>query len=212
MVKILDHPLIQHKISMLRDENTGSKEFREFVREIANLMTYEATRDIPLKQVSLKTPMGLAKTNVITGRKIAFVPILRAGLGMLEGSLSLIPAAKVGHIGVCRQDETSAVSEYYSKLPFDINERDVILMDLMVARGQCASAALDIVKKARGKSLPDTSIKLMCVLIAREGLEYIRKNHPDVEIYVGAIDETLNKNGYILPGMGDGGDRIFGTK
>ena len=205
-IKVLDHPLIQHKISLMRDKITGSKEFRELTAEVALLMTYEATRDLPLKQVEIETPVAIAKTNVITGRKVALIPILRAGLGMVEGSVNLIPAAKVGHIGVCRNDE-SDVTEYYCKLPFDIKERDVIVMDLMLATGRCASVAIGKVKEAGAASL-----KFMAAIACPEGVEKLQSEHPDVEIYVGALDKGLNDDLYIVPGFGDGGDRIFGTK
>jgi uracil phosphoribosyltransferase len=196
----------------MRDKNTGSKEFRELTAEVALLMTYEATRDLPLKQVEIQTPVAIAKTNVITGRKVALIPILRAGLGMVDGAVSLIPAAKVGHIGICRRQAVSGASrgdvdEYYCKLPFDIKERDVIIMDLMLASGSCADAAIAKVKAAGA-----SSIKLIAVIACPEGVAKLQKNHPDVEIYAGALDEGLNDDLYIVPGFGDGGDRIFGTK
>ena len=196
----------------MRDKNTGSKEFRELTSEVALLMTYEATRDLPLKQVKIQTPVAIAQTNVITGRKVALIPILRAGLGMVEGAVSLIPAAKVGHIGICRASDRddsakSDVDEYYCKLPFDIKERDVIVMDLMLASGNCASAAI-----AKVKQTGANSIKFISVVACPEGVANLQKNHPDVEIYTGALDEGLNDDMYIVPGFGDGGDRIFGTK
>jgi uracil phosphoribosyltransferase len=206
-LKILDHPLIQHKISLMRDKITGSKEFRELTEEVALLMTYEATRDLPLKEIEMETPVAIAKTNVISGRKIALIPILRAGLGMVEGAVSLIPAAKVGHIGICRSDDSETVQEYYCKLPFDIKERDVIVMDLMLASGNCASAAIAKVKETGAQS-----IKLMTVIACPEGVKRLQDSHPDVEIYTGALDKGLNDDLYIVPGFGDGGDRIFGTK
>jgi len=206
-LKILDHPLIQHKISLMRDNNTGSKEFRELTAEVALLMTYEATRDLPLREVEIKTPVALAKTNVITGRKVALIPILRAGLGMVEGAVSLIPAAKVGHIGICRSQDSKSVEEYYCKLPFDIKERDVIVMDLMLASGNCASAAI-----AKIKETGANRIKFISVIACPEGVKKLQENHPDVEVYAGALDEGLNDDLYIVPGFGDGGDRIFGTK
>ncbi|MDR0196913.1 MAG: uracil phosphoribosyltransferase [Oscillospiraceae bacterium] len=206
-LNILDHPLLQHKISLMRDKNTGSKEFRELTAEVAQLMIYEATRDLPLKQVEVETPVTIAKTNVITGRKVALIPILRAGLGMVEGAVALIPAAKVGHIGVCRNADRNGVTEYYCKLPYDIKERDVIVMDLMLATGGCAVAAVNKIKKAGAGT-----IKFMAVIACPEGVGALRENHPDVEIYCGALDEGLNEDLYIVPGFGDGGDRIFGTK
>jgi uracil phosphoribosyltransferase len=205
-INVLNHPLIQHKISLMRDKNTGSKEFRELTAEVALLMTYEATRDLPLKEVEIQTPVAMAKTNVITGRKIALIPILRAGLGMVEGAVSLIPAAKVGHIGICRADD-GGNTEYYCKLPFDIKERDVIVMDLMLASGSCASAAIAKIKAANV-----SSIKFISVIACKQGVEKLQSSHPDVEIYTGALDEGLNDDLYIVPGFGDGGDRIFGTK
>lgn len=206
---ILDHPLLQHKISLLRDKNTGSKEFRELVSEIGMLMTYEATRDLPLKQVEVQTPVAIAKTHIISGRKVAFVPILRAGLGMVTGAVELVPAAKVGHIGICRDEDSNdgSVQAYYSKLPFDISERDVIVMDLMLGTGATAVKAIDIVKKSGARS-----IKFMTVLACPEGVSAMREAHPDVIVYCGSLDEGLNEDLYIVPGIGDGGDRIFGTK
>lgn len=204
---IMDHPLIQHKLTWLRDKNTGSKEFRELVSEIATLICYEATRDLPLEEVQIDTPMGPAVTKVISGRKLAFVPILRAGMGMLDGVLALIPAAKVGHIGLYRDEETAIPVEYYCKLPSDIAERDVIVLDPMLATGGSAEAAITEMKKRGCKN-----IKLMVLLAAPEGVERIQKAHPDVDIYCGAVDDHLNEHGYIVPGLGDAGDRIFGTK
>lgn len=206
-VNILDHPLLQHKISLLRDKNTGSKEFRELVSEVAMLMTYEATRMLKMKEVEIETPIAIAKSKVISGRKIAFIPILRAGLGMVDGAVALVPAAKVGHIGVCRGDKEGEVLEYYCKLPFDIDEREVIVMDLMLATGSCASRAIAKVKEAGA-----LSVKYMCVIACPEGIEAVSSAHPDVEIYCGALDEGLTDDLYIIPGIGDGGDRIFGTK
>ena len=203
---ILDHPLIQHKLSLLRNKNTGSKEFRELVGEISMLMCYEATRDLPLMDVETVTPMQKTTTKVIAGRKLAFVPILRAGLVMVEGMLELVPSAKVGHIGLYRDHETLKPVEYYNKLPQDIDERDVIVLDPMLATGGSAIDAITIVKRSHPKS-----IKFLCVIAAPEGLEALTKAHPDVHIYCAAVDECLNENGYILPGLGDAGDRIFGT-
>lgn len=206
-IHIIDHPLVQHKISIMRDKNTGSKEFRELVSETAMLMTYEATRDMPLKEVEIETPVAMAKTKVISGRKIAFVPILRAGIGMVEGAVSLVPAAKIGHIGMFRDPETHEAVEYYSKLPFDINERHVIVTDPMLATGGTAIAAISKIKEAGA-----LSIKFMCIIASRQGVEALQSAHPDVEIFCGAVDEKLNENAYIVPGLGDAGDRIFGTK
>ena len=204
---IMDHPLIQHKLTWLRDKNTGSKEFRALVNEISSLMCYEATRDLPLKDVEIETPMGPATTKVISGRKLAFVPILRAGMGMLDGMLALLPAAKVGHIGLYRDETTATPVEYYCKLPSDIAERDVIVLDPMLATGGSASAAITFIKGYGCKH-----IKLMNVLAAPEGIECVVKDHPDVDIYVAGVDEKLNDHAYIVPGLGDAGDRIFGTK
>ena len=205
-VFVMDHPLIQHKLTFLRKKETGSKEFRELVGEIAMLMCYEATRDLPLEDTQIETPMGKATTKIIAGRKLAFVPILRAGLGMVEGVMALVPAAKVGHIGLYRDHETLQPVEYYNKLPQDIHEREVIVLDPMLATGGSAIDAITIVKRSHPKS-----IKFLCVIAAPEGLEALTKAHPDVHIYCAAVDECLNENGYILPGLGDAGDRIFGT-
>lgn len=202
----MDHPLIQHKLTYLRDKNTGSKEFRELVSEIAMLMCYEATRDLPLQDTHIETPMGDATTKVIAGRKLAFVPILRAGLGMVDGVLALVPAAKVGHIGLYRDHQTLQPVEYYSKLPLDIKERDVIVLDPMLATGGSAVDAISIIKRSQPKS-----IKFMCIIAAPEGLEVFTKAHPDVQVYCAAVDDRLNEIGYIVPGLGDAGDRIFGT-
>ena len=206
-VMIMDHPLIQHKLSFLRDEKTTSMEFRSLVSEIAMLMCYEATRDLPLEEVETKTPVDVAKTKVIAGKKLAFVPILRAGLGMVDGVLALVPSARVGHIGLYRDPETLMPDEYYCKLPADIEEREVIVLDPMLATGGSAIDAIAQIKKRNPKD-----IKFMCIIAAPEGLEALKKAHPDVEIYVGALDDHLNDHGYIVPGLGDAGDRIFGTK
>lgn len=206
-VFVMQHPLIKHKISLLRDKNTGVKEFREIVGEIAMLMGYEATKDLPLKTVEIETPVAVAKTDVISGKKLAIVPILRAGLGMVDGMLSLIPAAKVGHIGLYRDPETLKPVEYYCKLPCDIEERDIIIVDPMLATGGSAAAAITFLKERNVKS-----IKLMSIIAAPEGIELVTKTHPDVDVYVGTVDERLNGHGYIVPGLGDAGDRIFGTK
>lgn len=206
-VHIMDHPLIQHKLSLMRDKTTGVKEFREAVGEIAMLMCYEATRDLPLKEITIETPVSEAKVKVISGKKIAIVPILRAGLGMVDGMLNMIPAAKVGHIGLYRDPETLLPVEYYCKLPGDIAERDVIVVDPMLATGCSASAAIALLK-SHGVS----HIKLMNIIAAPQGVEQVQKEHPDVELFVAAVDEKLNDSGYIVPGLGDAGDRIFGTK
>lgn len=204
---IMDHPLIQHKISLLRDKNTGSKEFRELISEVAMLMCYEATRSLPLKEVEIETPVCVAKTKIISGKKIAFVPILRAGLGMVDGVMRLVPAAKVGHIGLYRDPETKQPVEYYCKLPADITKRDVILLDPMLATG---GSAVDAIKMLKDRGV--TSIKFMCVLAAPEGLKALTDAHPDVEVYCASLDEKLDEHAYIVPGLGDAGDRIFGTK
>ncbi len=204
---ILDHPLIKHKTSLLRDKNTGSKEFRELVSEIATLMCYEATRDLPLKEVEIETPVAVAKTQVISGRKMAFVPILRAGLGMVDGMLTLVPAAKVGHIGLYRDPDTFQPQEYYCKLPSDITEREVYVLDPMLATGGSATDAITLIKKHGVKH-----IKFLCIIAAPEGLKALSEAHPDVQIYCANLDEKLNDHAYIIPGLGDAGDRIFGTK
>lgn len=206
-VIIIEHPLVQHKISLLRDINTGSKEFRELVSETAMLMCYEATRDLPLKTVEVQTPLAIAKTKVISGRKLAFVPILRAGLGMADGATKMVPAAKIGHVGIFRDPETKDAVEYYSKLPFDIAERDVIITDIMLATGGTAVKTIDKLKEAGAKN-----IKMMCIITCPDGIKAVHDAHPDVEIYCGAIDEKLDEKLYIVPGMGDAGDRLFGTR
>ena len=207
VVKIVDHPLIQHKISLMRDRNTGTKEFRDLVSEIATLLCYEATRVLPTEEVEVETPIALARTHVLAGRKLALVPILRAGLGMVDGMLTLIPAAKVGHIGLYRNEETLEPVEYYCKLPKDIAERDVFVLDPMLATGGSASAAITFLKQ-RGCH----NIRLVNLIAAPEGIARVQKDHPDVNIYVAACDEKLNEHGYIVPGLGDAGDRIYGTK
>lgn len=204
---IIDHPLIQHKISLLRDRNTGTKEFRELVAEIAMLICYEATRDLPLKEIEMETPLAVAKTKVISGRKVAFIPILRAGLGMIDGVTSLVPAAKIGHIGIFRDPETKEPVTYYSKFPEDIAERHAIVVDPMLATGNSAIAAISELKKLGVKN-----IKFMCIICSPEGAEALEKAHPDVEIYTGVMDKGLNEDKFIVPGVGDAGDRIFGTK
>lgn len=206
-VFVFDHPLIQHKISLLRDKNTGTKEFRELVSEVAMLMGYEVTRNLPLKEVEIETPVGIAKTKVISGKKLGIVPILRAGLGMVDGMLNLIPMAKVGHVGLYRDPKTLQPVEYYCKLPVDATERDIVILDPMLATGGSASAAIQFIKD-RGV----TSIKLMCLIAAKSGIERINHDHPDVEIYCACVDEKLNDHAYIVPGLGDAGDRLFGTK
>lgn len=204
---ILDHPLIQHKLSLLRNKNTGSKEFRELVGEISMLMCYEATRDLPLKEIEVETPVAIAKTKIIAGRKLAFVPILRAGIGMLEGVLSMVPAAKVGHIGMYRDPQTLQPVTYYCKLPSDINEREVIVLDPMLATGGSAVEAIKILKEKGA-----VNVKFMCVIASPEGMKALTEAHPDVQVYCAALDEKLNDEKFIVPGLGDCGDRIFGTK
>ena len=206
-VHILDHPLLQHKLSILRDERTGSKEFREVVTEIATLMCYEATRDLPLEDVEIKTPITTGTFKALAGKKVGIVPVLRAGLGMVDGILNLLPAAKVGHIGLYRDPDTLEPVEYYCKMPNDIAEREVIILDPMLATGGSASAAIQFIKSYDVKR-----IKLMNIIAAPEGVERVHRDHPDVDIYVAAVDEKLNDHGYIVPGLGDAGDRIFGTK
>lgn len=203
----LEHPLLQHKLSILRDENTGVKDFRQVVGEIATLMCYEATRDLPLQEVTVQTPVAQATVKRIAGKKLAIVPILRAGLGMVDGVFALIPSAKVGHIGLFRDPETLEPVKYYCKMPTDIAQRDVIILDPMLATGGSASAAITFIKEYGVQS-----IKLMNIIAAPEGIARIQKDHPDVEIYVASVDERLNEHGYIVPGLGDAGDRIFGTK
>ena len=207
VVEIVEHPLIQHKISLLRDRNTGTKEFRDLVSEVAMLLCYEATRDLPTEEVEVETPIALARTKVLAGRKLALVPILRAGLGMVDGMLRLIPAAKVGHIGLYRNEGTLQPVEYYCKLPKDIAEREVMVLDPMLATGGSATDAISLIKKRGAKH-----IKFIALLAAPEGMKALHEAHPDVDIYVGALDERLNAQGYIVPGLGDAGDRIFGTK
>ena len=203
----MDHPLLQHKLSILRDENTGVKDFREVVSEIATLMCYEATRDLPLEEVEIKTPITTAKFKTIADKKLAIVPVLRAGLGMVDGILTLIPSAKVGHIGLYRDPDTLEPVEYYCKMPNDIAEREVIILDPMLATGGSASAAIQFIKNYEVKN-----IKLMNIIAAPEGIQRVHHDHPDVDIYCAALDEKLNDHGYIVPGLGDAGDRIFGTK
>lgn len=206
-VYVFDHPLIQHKLTYIRDKNTGTKEFRELVDEVATLMAFEITRDLPLEEIEIETPVTTAKTKVLSGKKIAIVPILRAGIGMVDGVLKLIPAAKVGHIGLYRDPETLMPVEYYAKLPADVEERDFIIVDPMLATGGSAVEAINSLKKRGAKS-----IKFMCLIAAPEGVKAIQEAHNDVDIYIAALDEKLNDHGYIVPGLGDAGDRLFGTK
>ena len=206
-VMIIDHPLIRHKISLMRDENTGTRDFRILVEEVAMLMGYEALRDLPTELVSVKTPITRAEVPMLSGKKLAVVPILRAGLGMVNGILALVPSAKVGHIGLYRDEETHEPHEYFCKLPDSIEERLVILPDPMLATGGSAIAAVDLIKAKGCKN-----IKYMCVIAAPEGLKALHDAHPDIDIYVGCLDEKLNGDAYIVPGLGDAGDRIFGTK
>lgn len=204
---VIDHPLIQHKLSLIRDVNTGPKEFRELVDEVALLMAYEVTRDFPLADVEVETPIARAACKVIAGKKVGVVPILRAGLGMVNGILRLIPTAKVGHIGVYRDPETLKPVEYYCKLPPDIQERELILVDPMLATGGSAVASIDFIKQRGGQN-----VRLMCLIAAPEGIANVHEHHPEVDIYAAAVDERLNEHGYIVPGLGDAGDRLFGTK
>ncbi|MBE5908255.1 MAG: uracil phosphoribosyltransferase [Lachnospiraceae bacterium] len=206
-VVIMDHPLIQHKISMLRDKNTGTNEFRTLVEEIAMLMGFEALRDLPLEEVEIETPIETCKTPFIAGKKMAIVPILRAGLGMVGGILNLVPSAKVGHIGLYRDPETHEPHEYYCKLPEPIEQRTIVVVDPMLATGGSGSDAIRMIKDHGGKH-----IKFMCIIAAPEGLKKLHEDHPDIQIYVGHLDRELNENAYICPGLGDAGDRIFGTK
>ncbi len=206
-VMVFDHPLIQHKLSILRDEKTSVKEFRELVSEIAQLMCYEATRDLPLEEVRVQTPVDVAVCHRIAGKKLAGVPILRAGLGMVDGMVAMMPNVKVGHIGLFRNEETLEPVKYYFKMPQDITARDVIVVDPMLATGGSAVAAIMFLKE-----VGVTSIKLMSIIAAPEGIAAIQEAHPDVSIYVAALDDHLNEHGYIVPGLGDAGDRIFGTK
>ena len=206
-IHILTHPLLQHKLTILRDESTGVKEFREIVSEVATLMCYEATRNLPMEEIEIQTPVEKAKGRVIAGKKLAIVPILRAGLGMVDGILNLVPSAKVGHVGLFRDPETLQPVKYYCKLPNDIAERDVIILDPMLATGGSAAAAIDLLKEYGVQN-----IKLMIILAAPEGIQQVQNDHPDVEIYCASVDEKLNEHGYIVPGLGDAGDRIFGTK
>lgn len=204
---VIDHPLVQHKLTKMRDKNTGSKDFRELLNEIVVLLGYEVTRDFPLTDVEIETPLQKITAKEISGKKVAIVPILRAGLGMVDGLLSLLPVAKIGHIGLYRNEETHKPVFYYCKLPADIEQRIVILCDPMLATGGSASDAVDMLKEKGCKN-----IILMCLVAAPEGVKHLQEKHPDVDIYCAALDDCLNENAYILPGLGDAGDRLFGTK
>lgn len=206
-VVVMDHPLIQHKIGIIRKQETSSKEFREMIGEIAMLMCYEATRDLKLEDVEITTPITKTTVKELAGKKLAVVPILRAGLGMVEGMLAMIPAAKVGHIGLYRDPETLVPVEYYCKLPADCSERDIFVVDPMLATGGSADAAIQMLKEKGVRN-----IRFMCIIAAPEGVKRMQKSHPDVDLYIGALDDHLNDHGYIVPGLGDAGDRIFGTK
>lgn len=206
-VYVMDHPLIEHKINYIRSKDVGTKEFREVIGEIAQLMCYEATRDLKMKEVEIETPVGRTTGRVLDGKKLAIVPILRAGIGMVDGMLSLIPAAKVGHIGLYRDPETLDPVEYYCKLPSDCEERQVFVVDPMLATGGSSAAAVSMLKEKGVKN-----IRFLCIIAAPEGVRRMREEHPEVDLYIGALDERLNGHGYIVPGLGDAGDRIFGTK
>ena len=205
-VNIIDHPLIQHKLTLMRQKDTGTKDFRELLEEIAMLMAYEITRDFPLKEIEIETPVAKCKAQVLAGKKVGVVPILRAGLGMLNGVVNMIPAARVGHVGMYRDPKTLKPVEYYCKLPGDVEERTLIVVDPMLATGGSSAAALDLLKQKGAKSMI-----LMCLVAAPEGIRLVNEAHPDVPVYVAAIDDHLNDKGYIVPGLGDAGDRIFGT-
>lgn len=205
---VLDHPLIQHKLTLLRDTSTGPKDFRELVEEVATLMAYEATRDLPVEEVEVETPLKKTRGHAIGGKKLAIVPILRAGLGMVQGIVRLIPAARVGHIGIYRDESTLKPVEYFCKLPVDLAERDILLLDPMLATGGSAAAAIHFLKKRGARS---QSIKFLCLVSSPEGLRALQQADPEVDIFTAAVDEGLNHRGYILPGLGDAGDRIFGT-
>jgi uracil phosphoribosyltransferase len=206
-VELITHPLVQHKISILRDKNTGPKDFRDLVEEISTLMAYEATRNLPLEDTLIETPLGQCSSRIISGKKLGLVPILRAGLGMVNGILKLIPAAKVGHLGIYRDHHTLKPVEYYAKLPEDLQERHLFVLDPMLATAGSSTAAIDYIKKRGGKG-----ITLICLIASQNGIDAVTKSHPDIPIFVGAIDKTLNQKGYIVPGLGDAGDRLFGTR
>lgn len=206
-VHVIDHPLVQHKLTMLRDERTGPKDFRDLTEELSMLMAYEVTRDMPTEKTPVTTPVASTLGTIIAGKKLSVIPILRAGLGMVPGILRLVPAAKVGHIGVYRDPETLEPVEYYCKLPLDIDERDIIIVDPMLATGGSAVAAIDFIKRRGG-----TSLKFMAIVSAPEGIKRLHDAHPEVPIYVAAVDERLNENAYIVPGLGDAGDRLYGTR
>ncbi|MCD8021758.1 MAG: uracil phosphoribosyltransferase [Lachnospiraceae bacterium] len=206
-IMIMDHPVIQHKIGMIRRKETGSRDFRAMIGEIAMYMCYEATRDLKLRDVEIETPIAKTTVKELSGKKLAVVPILRAGLGMVDGMLAMMPAAKVGHIGLYRDPETLKPVEYYCKLPADCDEREVFVVDPMLATGGSATAAIQMLKDKGCKS-----IQFMCIIAAPEGIEAMKQAHPDVDMYIGALDDHLNEHGYIVPGLGDAGDRIFGTK
>lgn len=209
MAKVIEmnHPLIQHKVTILRDKNTGTKEFREVATEIATLMAYEVTRDFPLEEIEVETPICTTKSKVIAGKKVGIVPILRAGLGMVDGFMNLIPSAKIGHVGLYRDPETLQPVEYYCKMPTDVEQREIIVVDPMLATGGSAIAAIQFIKDRGAKQ-----IKFACLISCPEGIEALQEAHPDVDIYVAVIDEKLNDHAYIIPGLGDAGDRLFGTK
>lgn len=206
-VIVIDHPLIKHKMTYLRDKNTGSKEFRELVKEISMLMAYEVTRDLALEEIEIETPITKMKSQIIAGKKMGLVPIMRAGLGMVDGMLSILPSAKVGHIGLYRDPDTLKPVEYYFKMPQDIDERNLLVLDPMLATGGSAAASIGFLKDRGAKN-----IKLICLVAAPEGVEAIKAEHPEVDIYLASIDEKLNEDAYIVPGLGDAGDRLFGTK
>ena len=206
-VVVVDHPLVQYKLTLMRDKDCGNKDFRQLLEEISMLMGYEVTRDLPMEEIEIETPIKKCKSRVIAGKKLGIVPILRAGLGMVNGMLNLVPTAKVGHIGLYRDPETHMPVEYYCKLPYDVAERDLIVVDPMLATGGSSVAAIDFIKQRGCKS-----ITLMCLVGCPEGVAAVQEAHPDVDIYIAAIDEKLNENKYIVPGLGDAGDRLFGTK
>lgn len=206
-VVVVNHPLVQHKLTLMRDKHCGSKDFRQLLEEITMLMGYEVTKDLPMKEIEIETPIQKCKSRVIAGKKLGIVPILRAGLGMVNGMLNLMPTAKVGHIGLYRDPQTHLPVEYYCKLPYDVAERDLIVVDPMLATGGSSVAAIDFIKQRGFKS-----ITLMCLVGCPEGVAAVQKAHPDVDIYIAAIDEKLNENKYIVPGLGDAGDRLYGTK